>query len=150
MACYHSSAKVPEPQVRVAQRSIIYFCEGTECQNRGFFLQALERDHLHEGWDKRNQMTSQPSQGAETWFQVRHQSVLCRMMLRGPVVYGFFWLINVEPRLGPLKPTPGPWSFCQSIQSLFELAYKFCIISQNESFWLFNINLFFQISIKKC
>jgi len=91
--CCHNNAKVPDPQVRASQRSIVYFHEGIERQNRGFSLQALERDHLHESRGRRNQMISQPSQGAETWFQhppillqVRLQSTLRGLMLNGPVV----------------------------------------------------------------
>ena len=47
----------------------MYFREGIESQNKGFVLQALERDHLCEGRDRRNQAKSQPSQGVETWFK---------------------------------------------------------------------------------
>lgn len=66
---YHNSMKVPKPQVRAARRSIVYFREGIESRNRGFDLQALEWDHLREGRNRSNKMTSQPSQGAKTWFQ---------------------------------------------------------------------------------
>lgn len=93
MMCCHNNAKVFESQVRTAQRLIIYFREGIERQNREFVLQALERDHLHEGRDIRNQTASQPSQGAETWFyhhpillQVILRSVLRGLMLKGLVV----------------------------------------------------------------
>jgi len=59
----HSSVKVPKPQVRAARRLIVYFREGIESQNKGFVLQARERDHLRKGKDRRDQTTSQPSQG---------------------------------------------------------------------------------------
>ena len=62
MAHCYSSVKVLELQVRAAQRSILYFREGIESQNRGLVLQALERDYLGEGRDRRDQMTSQPYQ----------------------------------------------------------------------------------------
>jgi len=41
----------------------VYFWEGIEGKNRGFVLQALERDHLRKGMDRRDKTTSQPSQG---------------------------------------------------------------------------------------
>ena len=52
--------------------------------------------------------------GAETWFQhppilllVRPQSVLRRLLLKGPVVQGVFWIINFEPGSSPNNPTIG-------------------------------------------
>lgn len=75
------------------RRLIVPFREGIEGWNRGLVLQALERSDLHEGRDRRNQMKSQPSQGAENWFQyppillqVRLRSVLHGLMPKGPVV----------------------------------------------------------------
>lgn len=52
--------------------------------------------------------------GAETQFPhppillwVRPQSTLRGLLPKAPVVYGFVWLLNFEPRLGPIKPTNG-------------------------------------------
>ena len=133
MARCHSSMKLPKPQVRVARRSIIYFREGIESRNRGLVLQFLEQDHLREGRDRRNQMTSQPRQGAETWFQhppillrSRLRSALRGLMPKGPIVQGFVWLINDEPRSSPFKPTEiepptfakGPPNTCQMLREV--------------------------------
>jgi len=41
MARYHSSAKVPEPQVRDARRLIVYFRKDIEGRKRGFCLASL-------------------------------------------------------------------------------------------------------------
>ena len=52
--------------------------------------------------------------GVETWFKhptilarVIPQSTECRLLLKGPVVQGFVWLINSDPGSSPNQPTNG-------------------------------------------